>query len=217
MKKNVLDEISSAVDRRDERANVQLAEKIVQTKDAESIAQLIAGTQTTQTRIQNDCIKVLYEIGERQPKLIASYKELFVLLLTHKNNRLQWGAMTALATIVFEDPGFIIRSLPKIMYAVEHGSVITRDASMRILLKLSTLPRYADKAFALFDAQLRTCPTNQLPMYAENAQSRITPKNIDRFLKTLVSRLDAIPQASKRKRVEKVIRTLTRVTEKKKK
>ena len=45
--------------------------------------------------MQNDCIKV-YEVSEISAALIADYANNFIALLDHKNNRLQWGAMTVI-------------------------------------------------------------------------------------------------------------------------
>jgi hypothetical protein len=56
---------------------------------------------------------------------------------------------------------------------------------------------------------LQSCPTNQLPMYAENAIPVITEKNNLLLIKTLTSRLDEIEMESKRKRVEKVIKKVS--------
>ncbi len=63
---------------------------------------------------------------------------------------------------------------------------------MAILIKLCSLEKYAAVAFSLFNEQLLKSPTNQLPMYAENAMPIITEKNKEKFIKTLSSRLPDI-------------------------
>ncbi len=144
----------------------------------------------------------------RSPVLIAMYIKDFVGLLDNKNNRLQWGAMTALASVTSENPKLVYSHLARIIEAANSGSVITRDQAVNVLIKLSAVKPYADKAFTLLIEQLLKCPTNQLPMYAENAVAIVADKNRSRFVKTLSSRLDEIEKDSKRKRVEKVIKKM---------
>jgi hypothetical protein len=79
---------------------------------------------------------------------------------------------------------------------------------MGILVKLCAVKEYEAGAFSLLNERLKTCPTNQLPMYAENALVIITGKNKATFIDTLSSRLGEIEKDTKRSRVEKVINKL---------
>ena len=151
---------------------------------------------------------MLYEIGERKPALIADYGKKFVALLESKDNRLVWGAMTALDTIALGNPNSIYAALSKIIQVADAGTVITKDHGVNILIKLASIRKYRDNAFSLFIDQLKSCPTNQLPMYAERAIPVINDENKAVFVKTLASRLDALKE-TKRKRVEKVIRKVS--------
>jgi lipoate-protein ligase A len=58
--------------------------------------------------------------------------------------------------------------------------------------------------------RLTKSPTNQLPMYAENTLPVIDETNKAAFIKTLQSRLADIEKDTKRIRVEKVIKKLTK-------
>ena len=82
---------------------------------------------------------------------------------------------------------------------------------MAILIKLSSIAQFAENAFSLFNAQLVNSPTNQLPMYAENALPIINDKNKAVFIKTLTSRLDDFEKESQRKRIEKVLKKLQKI------
>ena len=93
----------------------------------------------------------------------------------------------------------------------EQGTVITKDNLMAILIQLCSVEKYADQAFNLFNEQLLKSPTNQLPMYAENALPIINERNRSAFMQILSSRLNDIEKESKRKRVEKVIRKLDKI------
>jgi hypothetical protein len=203
---NIEDKLASSLGHRDEGPNQKLAKEIASKKDKKAIQELVALLSNKNKDIQNDCIKVLYEIGELQPALISKYAKEFLSLLSNQNNRLQWGAMTALNTITLEDSKTIYASLSKIMKASDNGSVITKDHAVNILIKLCSVKQYQNKAFALLIEQLLTSPTNQLPMYAERAIPVVDDKNKGAFIRALTSRLDDIEKESKRKRVEKVIR-----------
>ncbi len=206
---SVLDQLSSSLGRRDEEPNLALAKEIVHTQDKKAVNELVNHLSNT-TAIQNDCIKVLYEIGEQKPELISDYLGVFVKLLSSKNNRLQWGAMTALAAITKEKPKEIYAALPGILDAADKGSVITRDQAVNILITLCTIEKYIDSAFKLLIEQILKSPTNQVPMYAERAFPIVNTQNKSLFIQTLTSRLGDIEKDSKRKRVEKLIQKLTK-------
>lgn len=203
---SILSKLASSLHRRDEVPNQELAQHIVDKGDTIAVKELIESLHHKRKDIQNDCIKVLYEIGSRKPALISAYVKDFISLLDHKNNRLQWGAMTAIHTITLENPKLIFASLNKIITAMDRGSVITKDYGVNILISLCSLKVYADRAFPLLIEQLLKCPTNQLPMYAERATPVIHENNKKLFVATLTTRLNDIDKESKRKRVEKVIR-----------
>lgn len=201
----VIDKLASSLNRRDEVPNQELAKEIVLSQDKEAVKVLIENLSNKKA-IQNDCIKVLYEIGEQAPKLISPYLDEFIAQLNSKNNRLQWGAMTAIGTITNDLPKEIFNVLPTILCAADKGSVITKDHAINILLKLCSIKAYSESTFSLLVEQLLKSPTNQLPMYAERSIPIINDKNKTLFVKTLRSRLNDIEKETKRKRVEKVIK-----------
>ena len=203
---SILGKLASSLNRRDEVPNQELAKQIADKDDREAVKELIVNLSNKSNFIQNDCIKVLYEIGERKPALIAAYAKEFIDLLDHKNNRLQWGAMTAINSITLENPKVIYGSLSKIIAAADRGSVITKDYGVNILINLCSLKQYTGDAFSLLLEQLRNSPANQLPMYAERSMPIINEKNKQLFVRALTSRLDDIEKETKRKRVEKVIK-----------
>jgi len=202
----VIDKLASSLNRRDEKPNQELAKKIADKNDKASVKELISLLDHKSKDIQFDCIKVLYEIAELQPGLVKEYTKDFISLLKNKNNRMIWGAMHALDVITGEEPKLIHSNIVKIMDAAEKGSVITKDHAVGILLKLCRLKQYEADSFTLFIELLQSCPTNQLPLYAENAISIIHEKNRKIFIETLHARLEEIEKETKRKRVEKVIK-----------
>ncbi len=206
---SVIDRLASSLGRRDELPNQELATEIASSNNKKAVKELVDNVVNSKAAVQSDCIKVLYEVGYVKPKLIAPHTATFLQLINHKNNRLQWGAMTALSCITREKPKEIYKHLPQIMQACDKGSVITRDSAVNILIQLAADTKYAKNAFPLLMEQLRGSPVNQLPMYAERSLPIINEKNKEEFLIVLKSRLDDVEKESKRKRIEKVIRKLS--------
>ena len=206
----VIDKLSTSLNRRDEIPNQELAKQIAGANDKNAVKELVENLNNKNKGIQSDCIKTLYEIGVMQPKLVSGFANEFIALLDNKNNRLQWGAMTALNTITNENPKTIHSALAKIIAVADKGSVITNDHCVAILIKLCAHKEYEEDCFSLLNERLVNCPTNQLPMYAENALPIITNKNTAAFIKTLTLRLGEIEKDTKRLRVERVIKKLNK-------
>lgn len=204
-----IDKLASSLRRKDEELNIELARSIVTEDDEEAVQELVDHLRDRNKNIQSDCIKVLYEVGALKPTLISGHYHVFLELLGSNNNRLVWGAMTALDAITHEIPHLVYSDLTVIMEATDNGSVIVKDHGVGILIKLCSFAAYLNEAFKLLIDILKTCPTNQLPMYSENAVPIIQESNRAIFTETLLNRLIEIEKDSKRKRVEKVIHKLT--------
>src|SRR2546426_9016368 len=135
----IIDKLASSLNRRDEVPNQKLAKQIVDRNDEKAVEELVGNLTNEEREIQSDCIKVLYEVGERNPALIAKYAREFSSLLDSENNRLVWGAMAALDQVALANPKAIYGMLAKIVGSAEKGSVITRDHAVGILVKLASL------------------------------------------------------------------------------
>jgi len=207
---SVLDKLASALNRRDEVPNQKLARSIVRGRNAAAVKELVENLDHKNKAIPSDCIKVLYEIGESNPDLIAPYYKEFGKLLESKNNRLVWGAMTALDTIALNEPKGVYGMLAEILrVADESGSVIARDHAVGILVKLGTLKPYKRDCLALLTEQLMSCPNNQFPMYVEMSLPVVDADNRKKFQQVLEKRLPKLDKESQKKRVAKVLKKLT--------
>lgn len=205
---SIINKLASSLGHRDEEPNIELAVRITEECDVTAVSELIDNLSSKNKNVQNDCIKVLYEIGERNPILLKEYMNVFLGLLDSKNNRLQWGAMAALNCLTSEMPNEIYEVISKIIDSADKGTVITKDNAVNILIKLCSVEKYSKKAFGMLIEQLEKSPSNQLPMYAERSLPIIKEENRQQFISTLSSRLDDFEKESKRKRVEKVIKKL---------
>lgn len=205
---NIIDNLASSKGRKDELPNHELAKEIVRTDNTGSITELVELLSHKRTAIQNDVIKVLYEVGESKPHLIVPYISEFVIQLSSKNNRMIWGAMTALDTVVFANPTDIYKHLTTILDAMDKGSVITKDHGVVLLAKLSSIDKYEKQCFSLLLEQLIRCSAKQLPMYAEKSKIAVNDKNSTAFKKVLLARYDDLEKESQRKRIAKVLKKL---------
>lgn len=205
---DVLSKLASALERNDERPNVELAEALVAKPDKKAIAVLADTLSTGTVAVQNDAIKVLYEIGERAPELVAPHAEAFFALLKSKNNRNVWGAMSAIDTIAGVKAKDVAARLKDILAAADKGSVIAKDKAMSTLAKLAQAGE-AKAMPALLERLVDAAP-NQFPMYAELAATAVTPAHQAKLVGILETRLKAIDAAAKKARVEKVLRKLAK-------
>lgn len=206
---SVLNRLASANGIRNAEPNKELASELIKSKDKKAIKELVENLHHKDKNIQSDCIKVLYEIGEQKPELIADYDKEFLELLHHKNNRLVWGAMTALDCIAAINPKEMFKHLSTILDVADKGSVITKDHGVGILIKLSKEKAYTDDTLILLLDLMRSAATNQLPKYAEDAISAISDKHKKDFVKVLSSRLNDFDKETKKVRLEKVIKKLS--------
>ena len=205
----VLDQLATALKRRDEVPNQELARQIVSENDAAAVKELIAALHHKDKAIQSDCIKVLYEIGAAKPELIAKYHREFGKLLESKHQRLVWGAMIALDTIAAKEPKGIYGMLPQILEVADNsGSVIARDHAVGILVKLASLKPYKCTCLPLLIEQLNSCPNNQFPMYVEMAAPVIDVDNRKRFQQVIERREPQLDKESQKNRILKVLKKL---------
>ena len=190
----MIDRLASRLGRNDEAPNIALAEYICQSNDAAGIGEIVDGFKGKDKAVANDCIKVLYEIGERKPELIADYANDFITFLRSKNNRLAWGSMTALAKIAEIAAARIYEKLPVVIAAYEDGSVITVDNSISVFAGLCRASsEYSVVVLPIVLAHLGKCRPKDVPQHAERASVCFSVENANEFAGVLRAR---IPQLS---------------------
>lgn len=204
----VIAQLATSMNRRDEEPNIALAKKITAKADHAAVKELISYLWHKDKNIRHDSIKVLYEAAAIHPAMIAPYYNDFIRLIETGNNRMLWGAMTALDYVAQEIPGELFKVLPKIEAGAEKDSVIARDHAVGIFAKLASSEKYAKKVLPVLIRQLLTCPLNQLPMYAEITLKHIQQREKPLIREALLKRLPEVIKDSQRKRLVKVIGNL---------
>lgn len=204
-----LELLATSLKQRGDQANQELADEIIKSKRTDWVQEIVENLQNKDKKIQSDCIKVLYEIGERgAAELIAPYCKDFGNILSSKNNRLVWGAMFALDMITPIKAQEVYELLPRIKSAIDKGSVITVDHGVGILANLSNFSDYAEVTFPLLMEQLKQCPAKQLPMYAEKSMIAIDMINYQQFADLINLRMTEMEKDSQKLRLNKVIAKL---------
>ena len=204
----MLEKLACKSERNDEAPNIELAEELCRNNDAAGIKEIISGFMSDDKAVANDCIKVLYEIGERKPELITDYANEFIARLRSKNNRLAWGSMTALATIVEFTPTPIYEKLSIVVAAYEDGSVITVDNSISVFAGLCKADEnYAKEVLPILVKHLQKCRPKDVPQHAERASVCFNNGNAGIFIEVLEKRLPNLA-ATGQTRAKKLLRKL---------
>lgn len=205
---SVVNELASQVGRKGELPNIELAYELANTENLKGIEEIIENLSSKDKKIQNDCIKVAYEIGKIKPELIGKYAGIFISLLKSRNNRLVWGGMQALSTIAEIASETIMPHLSTLKSAMKVGSVITIDKGILTLAKLAAVSKNNNEViFPYLLHHLENCRTKEIPQHAESTLLAVTAENKDQFLNVLRKR-DQYLTAPQLKRVKKIYKAL---------
>jgi len=203
---SVLNRLASSLGRRDEVPNQELARELAAKRDKAGIREIAENLWNKDKNIQADCIKVLYEIGYIEPKLIAEYAEDFANLLKSRNNRLVWGGMTALAEVAKANPDAVFKYFDQIKKAKETGSVITVDNAISTLAWTAAAnEKYNETIFPYLLRHLAGCRPKEVPQHSEKTLPAVNVGNKVEFMKVLEKRMEDL-SGSGLSRVKKVIK-----------
>ncbi|TCN01517.1 hypothetical protein EV294_101973 [Paenibacillus sp. BK033] len=205
---SVVNLLASRLGRKDEEPNIELAQRLASEENVAGIQEIIENLSSKDKKIRHDCIKVAYELGEIRPELISPYALRFIELLGSRDNRLVWGAMTALSTIAETASGAIMEHVDQIVSAMNTGSVITVDKAVLALSKLAAVSEANNKViFPFLLRHLEGCRSKEVPQHSESVLLAVTAPNIEEYLKVLRAREQQLTDAQL-KRVKKIYRTL---------
>jgi hypothetical protein len=203
---SVLSRIAAFQNRRDEAPNQELARELAATRDRDGIREIADNLRHENSNVQSDCVKVLYEIGYLAPDLIAGYVDRFLALLRHKNNRMVWGGMIALATIAELRSTEIWNDVDAVIAAVDYGTVITEVWGIKTLARVAAADgAYSERLFPLLMNYLKVCLPRDVPMHAESILPAVDAGRKDEYLAVLEARKPELT-ASQLVRLNKIMR-----------
>ncbi len=205
---SIISKLACSLGRNDEVPNQILAKELAEKQNKKDIRELADNLQNKDKNIQNDCIKVLYEIGYLKPELIAEHFQNFFDLLSSRNNRLVWGGMIALSTIAQLKADKVVANHKAILGLLNAGSVITVDNAVRCLARAaSQKDSYREKILPSLFKHLETCRPKEVPMHGEFVSVAIDKKNQNKFIAILKKRQTEMTDAQKA-RINKMIKIL---------
>ena len=186
--------------RNDEEPNIELAKKLCAAADKKGIREIAQGLNSKEEAVANDCIKVLYEIGQIKPRLISEFAGDFITLLASRNNRIVWGSMTAVAQVTPYNAELVFKRLPEIIAAYKKGSVITVDNSISVFAELCRADNaYRAKVFPVLLNHLANCRAKEIPQHAERIAVCIDADSKKAFLKALEARAGELSDSQKKR------------------
>jgi hypothetical protein len=208
---SALEKIAYFQNRRDEVPNQLLAKELAGKKDKDGIKEIVANLENKNKNIRSDCLKVLYEIGYRDPNLIVDYVNNFLKLLKSNDNRMVWGAMIGLAAIADQRSNEIWAQIDNVIQVTESGTVITLVWGIRTLAKVAAHDeKYKKKIFPFLLNKIRLCIPRDVPTYAESILRAVDQKNKDDLLAILEARQGELTPAQLA-RLRKVLKLVERI------
>jgi len=122
----ILQYLSSQIGQRSEQGNRKVALLILD--DPTLLDDIKIGLLQKDTALIGDCAEVCTMVAEREPELIVPLGEILFSLLEHKNTRIRWEAMHALALITPFVPQLTSAALIKLEFLFRNDtSTIVRD------------------------------------------------------------------------------------------
>jgi len=204
----MIEKLACKLGRNDEKPNIELAELLCNSEDTAGIEEIVSGFKSKDKAVASDCIKVLYEIGGRNPCLITCYADDFIDGLNSNNNRLVWGCMTALAMIAEYAPEPIFKRLSPVISAYKNGSVITIDNSISVFAGLCKAGQeYSETVLPIILSHLQECRPKDVPQHAERASVCFDSSNADVFITVLEKRLPILVKTGQA-RINKLLKKL---------
>jgi hypothetical protein len=202
----ILDRLASTLGRSDEVPNQELAAEIAARGDTVAVAELIDLLTKASRPARHDAIKVLYEIAYVQPGLIAPHTSTLIDVIGGRDNRLIWGAMTALGSVASLVPQRIWSRVDEVIAANDAGSVITQDWGVRTLAAVAAADQeYERRLFPYLLDFVRRCIPRDLPKHAESmlvAANARTTVALEELLGARAAELSA-SQGSRLRRIQR--------------
>lgn len=196
----IADQLASSLGHEDDAPNVALAETLASSPYPEAVAELVEVLNSGSAAESSDAIKVLYELAARAPDQVVPYTDAVAHFLLNRNNRLVWGAATALDAIAAAYPDAVAAHTDALMAAVRSGSVITQDHGVGAL---AATERWDALAFVL--DHLANCGVKYLPLRAERVAPHFVGEWRQRFRDIVSKRLEEA-SPSERTRLKRLLK-----------
>ena len=151
---SILDQLSSQTGDRTESSNRKVVTLCLENPDL--LVEISSGLEKKDAAIVADCAEVLTQIAEVHPDWVAPFAPQLTLLLSHKNTRVRWEAMHALALVAALTPETIASIFPQLrdMLRSDHSVIVRDHATDAIGRYASTSRTAAQVAFPILKEML---------------------------------------------------------------
>ena len=116
--------------------------------------------------------------------------------------------MIALAFTAHLQREKLFDALPKIIDAMDVGTVVTRDHGYRIMIILYDDKQLQEDMFLLIQEQLMKAPSNQLGQYVERLNEVLNKKHVNPLIETLEERRGDVTNAHHTRRLNRNLKKL---------
>lgn len=205
----IQDKLAYALDRNDQEQNKLVAKRIVEEGNKKEVEALVAFIESKpKQRAQADAILALAYVGEQAPSLLYGQVDFLISQLGSMINRVIFGSMIGLAHIAHLQKEKLFSALPKIIDAMDAGTVVTRDHGYRIMITLYQESQFQEDLFMLIQEQLMKAPSNQLGQYAERLIQVLNKNHLNSLIETLEERRSDVANEHHINRLNKNLKKL---------
>ncbi len=208
-KTDILNLLSTAQGRADQGPNRYVAETLINSRDLDGLSYLISCLdQEIGIKTKIDILLCLAHLSSISPEMLVPHVDRLFPFLESQHNRAIWATMITLSNMTPLIADKLYTQLPLIMDKTEHGSVVTKDHGIDILIGLYQIPIYRSDAFELFCEQLSNAPDNQLGQYGEKISLVVSAEDKSRVINILEARLPELVKESHVRRTSKLIKRM---------
>ncbi len=153
---SILSQLSSQTGDRSEYSNRKVVLQCLD--DPDLLSEIAEGLQSKNAALLGDCAEVFTMVAEQQSEWVLPYAQALPGLLRHKNTRVRWEAMHALALLAPSAPALIDPLLTELGESIQDDrSVIVRDYAVDALANYAaSSTSAAEKAYPLLKKALTT-------------------------------------------------------------
>jgi hypothetical protein len=205
----ILSQLSSQVGDRTEASNRMIVHQCLE--NPHLLSGIAAGLKEPEAAIVGDCAEVLTQVAQENPDLVVPYADSLSVLIIHKNHRVRWEAIHALALIATSSPANITPLVPILAQLNRTDtSVIVRDHATDTLANYAATGKSAAESVYPYLVEMLTLWDGKQAGHALTGLANAAPLLPSRRdeLCAIVSGYSASDRAVVRKAAKKLLKAL---------
>lgn len=201
-----IDRIAFNLNIRGEEPNKILANEIVESNSREGVEDLATYLFDKNKSVSSDVIAVIYHVGYKKPELIKDLLDTFFDLLNSKINRMVWGSMIGISTLVDLEHKLIFDRIETIVDKTANGSLITQIHGINTMASLAKIDsKYKKRVLPILFDYLNKCRPIDFPKRVSIIQPIIeSDREKEEFNMIIDQKMNSL-SVTQRKKVEKIL------------